>query len=648
MNFGKTFLAALLAVIVGTLLAGIFMMMIFAGIFAAFESKPIAPGSNSVLRIDFTNGVTDEPRNTPFESVGFTGIALDNSNSILQVLEAIDNASYDNNIKGIYINVTGGSVSLANVEEIRAALETFRNDSGKFVIAYSQVYSQIGYYLASVADKVFVHPEGGVSWQGLAAQIMFFKGMLEKLGVEVEILRHGSFKSAVEPYMLDRMSPENRLQLDAMLGNIWQAIIEDISASRGIAPEMLSIYADHLSLNNAEDALAYGFVDGILYEDQVNMLFSRLTSAGSRGVDEELQRVMDAEHEALAVAAMQPADSADLTDPAGEPDTTRVEESRLPDASNDVRSVFRDFIDLSDYISYAGMRYGSGHRADRIAIVYIDGAIIDGESSRDNVGGATVAEKLVRARTDKSIKGVVVRVNSPGGSALASDVMWREMELLRREKPVIVSMGAYAASGGYYVSCPADIILAGRSTITGSIGVLGLMPNVGKSMKNLLGITTDVAKTSDHADMGSIFRPLASREREFLQNSIEAIYRTFIGHVAAGRNLTVERVDQIGGGRVWSGTDALGVGLVDGIGGLTNAIELCADRAGVSGSYRVKEILDEPDKLSVLLKSLMASERARIALRNELGQTFVQYKKLLDMVEQSGVQARMPYEIEIR
>lgn len=627
MNFGKTFLAALLAVVVGSMLAGIFMMMIFAGIVASFETKTVTAGPNSVLRLDFTDGVTDSPDESPFSSVGFGGVQLNNSMSIMQVLNAIENASYDNNIKGIYINVTGGSVSLANVEEIRAALERFREESGKFVFAYSEVYSQVGYYLASVADKVYVHPEGGIAWQGLASEVLFYKGTLEKLGVEVEIFRHGTFKSAVEPFMLDRMSAENKYQLNTVLGSIWDMMLGDISQSRNIPVESLSHYASSLSLENANDALEYGFVDAVMYEDKVDEML--WVYANSCVMEEIPQEKITLTKDTLTIQT----DSTDVEIPLS---TAKPMKFAPPSV-----------IELRDYIASSNLHAGS-MRGDRIAVVYVDGGIIDGVSHNQNVGGATIARKLEDTRRDDRVKGVVLRVNSPGGSALASDVIWREMELLRREKPVVVSMGGYAASGGYYVSCPADIILSDRSTLTGSIGVFGLLPNAGKALKNILGITSDVAKTNQHADMGSIFRPMDNTEREFIQRSVEAVYQTFIGHVAAGRNLTVERVDEIGGGRVWSGANALEIGLVDGIGGLIDAIEICADRAGIADSYRVKEILDEPDMLSLLVRSLSSSARAEALLKNQLGETFVEYKKLLDMLGQPGVQARMPYEINIR
>ncbi len=630
MNFIKTFLAALLAVIVANILAGIFFMLIFAGMMASIGAgtRHIAIPPNSILRLDFAEGVTDSPDNSPFHSAGLFGggVYLNRSNSLLQILGAIENASYDDNIRGIYINITGGDISLANVEEVRAALLKFREDSGKFVVAYSDVYSQAGYYLASVADGVYIHPEGAVSWQGLASQVMFYKGTLEKLGVEVEVVRHGSFKSAVEPFMLTGMSAENRMQLDAMLGSVWETMLEDISASRGPDPESLSRYATDLMLADAGDALRLNFVDAILYPDQVGELLTRLAISGGAAIDREVAEIQQHEGNITNGTAVE----AEVV----EPDYYMSAEAPA-------------MIDLPDYIAAIGQT-GLWQKGDRIAIIYIDGDIIDGVDTGGSVGGSSVAEKLSNVRYDNSVKGVVVRVNSPGGSALASDVIWREMELLRREKPLIVSMGGYAASGGYWVSSPADLILADRSTLTGSIGVFGLIPNAGKALRDKLGITTDIVRTNPHADMGSLFRPLDNAERNYLQGSIERVYKTFIAHVASGRNLSEERVDEIGGGRVWTGAQALEIGLVDGIGGLTEAIALCADRAGIAGSYTIYEVVEKPDTISALLRSFSSSVRTDAALRSELGETFVQYRNMRNMLGQPGVQARLPYEIEIR
>lgn len=644
MNFFKTFLAALLAFVVANILLMIFSVLIFAGMLSAFQPAAVHVPGNSVLRIDFTNGVTDAPDPAPFVNGGlFGGLAINQSNSLLQVIGAIENASYDPNIKGIYINVTGGSISMANVEEVRMALQRFREGSGKFIVAYAEGYSQLGYYLSSVADKVLIHPEGSFSWQGLSSQVMFYKGLLDKLGVEVEIFRHGTFKSAVEPFMQEGMSRENRMQLSTVMGSLWETLRQDIGASRGIAPEVLSDYAKVLAVDTPHKALQLGLVDAVLYEDQVMELLERLASGASATAGYELDRLLSEDPDA---ARLQQANAfypqEDLLEEATAAQTDSLTDSgRAAVAARRVGTL----VELPDYISTLTL-YGGGLRGDQIAIVYIDGSIVDGPGAPGSVGGADVAAKLAMVRDNERVKGVVVRVNSPGGSALASDIMWREIELLRREKPVIVSMGGYAASGGYYVSCPADMILADRTTITGSIGVFGLMPVLDKALKDKAGITVDVVGTEPHADMGSPFRPMDRAERDYMQSSVERVYSTFVGHVAAGRNMSVQAVDEIGGGRIWSGANAIGIGLVDGIGGLSDAIALCADRAGVAGSYRVKEIVDEPDALTMLVRSMLSAKSP--AVRGELEEAFVHYKNLKNLLEEGGVQARMPFEMEIR
>ncbi|MCL2561405.1 MAG: signal peptide peptidase SppA [Rikenellaceae bacterium] len=626
MNFGRTFFAAFLAIVVAGILSVVFFVLIFGGVISSLGgAKPVEVKPGSVLRIDFQRGVADSPPTSPFGRTAMGGLTLNTSNSLLQVLGAIEGAAYDTNIRGIYVNLTGGGVSLANVEEIRAALLRFRDDSGKFVVAYSEQYSQIGYYFSSVADRVFVHPEGGVDWRGLASNVMFYKGLLDKLGIEVEVFRHGSFKSAGEPFVLDRMSRENRLQLAALLESVWQqTLLADIAQARGIAPQTLSMLADNLRLETAEDALEYGFVDAVLYEDQVEALISRLASGGGVGwIDRESERIVQRE-------------------------TGDEEEAGQP-----YRNGTPQFVGLADYIAALEARGRVGAHKNEIAVIYVDGDIVDGKSREGSVGSATVTEKLAKARRDKNVKGVVVRINSPGGSARASDVMWREMELLRREKPVVVSMGGYAASGGYYVAAPADIILASRSTLTGSIGVFGLALNAGEALRKHTGITTDVVRTNEYADIGSPFRPMRSAERNHIQRAVERVYDTFVGHVAAGRNLSVERVGELAEGRVWTGAQAVENGLVDGIGGLRAAIELCADRAEVGSTYMVKEMVDDSDAfLWSLFRSLMmrvsSSSRDRVALRDEMGNAFVHYKRISEMLaDPADVQARMAWEIII-
>ncbi len=590
MNFFKTFLASLLAFVVANVLVWMLGMIVMMGFMIGLASGGSGPviGSGTVLKIDLAEAITDAPVVSPLGSIDFGNFRMKTSNTILQCVDAIDNAAVDDNIEGIYLNPGWGAVSLANIEELRAALLRFK-ESGKFIVSYNEVYTQRDYYLCSVADKIYMNPEGGIMWQGMASNVMFYKGLLDKLGVQPEVLRHGTFKAAVEPFIMDRMSSENRLQMERLTGSIWGELVGEIAASRGIDSSDLQRYASELMLRTPEIALEKGVVDSLVYMDQMISVLNELT-----GNDPESDEVPN-------------------------------------------------LVTLSEYIG--AMKPMSHKVSDNVvAIVYADGEIIDGESVDDKIGGATIAAKLARVRQDDDVKAVVLRVNSPGGSALAAEVMWREVELLRQEKPVIVSMGGTAASGGYYLSCPADIVLADKSTITGSIGVFGLLFNAEKGLREKLGITVDVVKTNPSADMGMPFRGLSQGERLYMMDQIEKVYNTFVGHVAAGRNLSVEEVDKIAEGRVWSGVDALRIGLIDGFGGLKDAILLAADRAGVGEDFRVVQELDREDSFMVLLRSLSNIRQSR--MESEMGDTFRQYSYLKTMLSQQGVQARMPYIIE--
>lgn len=672
MNFFKTFLASLLAFLVANILIFIFAVMIFAGIVATFSNKQTKVTSpNSVLVIDLSNGVVDAPDASPFKSFGLGGVVMNKSNSIFEVLSAVEKAELDKNIKGVYIRVTDGAISIANIEELRGALAKFSERSGKFIVAYADSYSQAGYYLSSVADKVFLNPQGSVVWHGLSAQVMFYKGLLDKLGVKVEIIRHGAFKSAVEPFMLDRMSTESRTQFNTVLGSIWEdMMLADVSLSREIDADALSFYANELRVRDARSAVELGLVDELFYEDQVIDLLGRLIEWGPGSYETSLQSVLradsvrgpytgarlyrqnDQKEQNPDVQEAQKHETVVENIPSEKVNLQRAEEEFVatePMKRQAARGTKPNMIKLSDYIatlSLKSLATVSG-RPDKIAIVYIDGDIVDGVGVQGSAGGATISEKLSKVRLDPKVKGVVVRVNSPGGSALASEVMWREMELLRCTKPVVVSMGGYAASGGYYVSAPADVIVANRSTLTGSIGVFGLMVNIENTLRDKLGITVDVAKTNDHADMGSIFRPLKDSEKQLLMQNIEHTYKTFIGHVAAGRNMTTEQVDVIGGGRVWSGANAVEIGLADYTGGLQDAITICARNAGLADKeYKVTEMVDTPDAFSMLLRMFSSSEMK--VRQNEMGEAFIYYNTLVKMLEQQGVQARMPYIVEIK
>ena len=520
MNFFKTFLASLLAFFVANFVWFFLFIIIVAGI-AAIGSSTTVVEPKSVLKIDLSESIVDQPVNDPLAGFDPMSMNVQKSVSNMQVMNAIESAAQDDNIEGIYINLTGtGTASAALLEEVRDYITAFK-ESGKFVVAYGEVYSQGGYYLASVADSIYLNPVGEMEWRGLAAQVMFYKGLLDKLGVEPQVFRHGTFKSAIEPYILNKMSPENRTQMETYINSIWGTMVADIAKERNLSIDSLNMFATDLTAMMAEDALANRMVDGLKYEDEV----------------EDILR-----------------------------------EKLELDADEDIT-----FVTLGEYI--AAKPYTPSYSDNKIEVIYAEGQIVQGTSEQGTLGSSTLADQLAEARLDEEVKAVVLRVNSPGGSALASEVIWREMELLRQQKPVIVSMGDYAASGGYYISAPADAIIADATTLTGSIGVFGLMFNAEKALNNKLGITIDVAKTNPSADMGMPFRAVSSSERAHIMRGIEQVYSTFVNHVADGRNMTFDSVDAIGQGRVWTGNDGNRIGLVDEIGGLKYAIAVAADKA---------------------------------------------------------------------
>ncbi|MBQ7791504.1 MAG: signal peptide peptidase SppA [Rikenellaceae bacterium] len=587
MNFFKTFLASLLAFIVANFVWFFLFIIIIAGV-AAIGSSTTIVEPKSVLKIDLSESIVDQPVNDPLAGFDPMSMNVQKSVSNMQVMRAIEAASIDDNIEGIYINLTGaGTASAALLEEMRGYIETFKGE-GKFVIAYGETYSQGGYYLASMADSIYLNPVGEMDWRGLAMQVMFYKGALDKLGIEPQVFRHGTFKSAVEPYILNRMSPENRTQMETIANSIWGTMVEDIAEERNLSIDSLNMFATDLSAMMAEDALANRMVDGLKYEDEVEDILREMLEL---------------------------------------------------DADEDI-----PMVTLGEYI--AANPYTPTYSDNKIEVIYAEGQIVQGTSEQGTLGSTTLADQLAEARLDEEVKAVVLRVNSPGGSALASEVIWREMELLRQQKPVIVSMGDYAASGGYYISAPADAIIADATTLTGSIGVFGLMFNAEKALNNKLGITIDVAKTNPSADMGMPFRAVSSTERAKIMRSIEQVYSTFVNHVADGRNMTFDSVDAIGQGRVWTGNDGNRIGLVDEIGGLKYAIAVAADKAECSDDFMVRESMGEPTGLAALLSSLEAHISDR-KMRKEMGAMYDEYRSLRALMENEGVQA-LALPIEIR
>ena len=584
-NFFKHLLITILGVFVSLLLL-FFVMIGVIGAMVSSGDKETVVKENSILYVDFKQEIVDRASDNPLEGFDFMSMQPQNNMGLNKILKAIAEAKEDPNIKGIFMEIDAVGAGAATTEEIRDALIDFKT-SGKFIISYSDTYSQKAYYLATVSDKVYLNPEGMIEWMGLRSEIMFFKGALEKLGVEPQILRHGKFKSAVEPFMLDKMSPENREQTLTYMGSIWNHWVDGISKARNVSVDELNRLANNMEIFNGKSCIDNKLVDSLIYKDQLIDKLKDLTSTPEK---EDLKTVT------LAQYFKVPAKKAKFS-------------------------------------------------KDKIAVIYAQGEIGMGEGSEDAIGSDGISRAIRKARRDSTIKAIVFRVNSPGGSALASEVIWREVELANKVKPVIVSMGDVAASGGYYIAAPATTIMASPTTITGSIGVFGLFFNLQNVMNKKLGINVDVVKTNDHADFFSQFRPMTAEEKAVGQKFIEETYQTFIGHVAEGRGLEVEKVDEIGQGRVWSGVNAKDIKLVDEFGGLNAAIKLAAEKAKVE-KYRLVELPEQKDPFQEIIKG-MTGEAKAFFLKDELGVTYKHYNRIKSMLNNQGVQARIPYDVEV-
>lgn len=556
-----------------------------AGVVAALgdKSEPVKP--NSVLHLCFKSEITDRGgANVNLSSLMSGG--LQSGVGLNDILECISRAKTDDNIKCIFID-SDVSAGLATIDEIRKAVADFKQ-SGKPVYAYADNMSQGIYYLASVADKIEMNPTGNMLLRGLQAQVMFYKGALDKLGVDVEVFRHGKFKSAVEPYIRSGMSDENRLQYQAMLDAMWRVYLQNVGESRGIDAERLFQIADNGLAYDPQVAKKEGLIDEVAYRDQILAELAELTDAES------------------------------------------IDKLNLVSVGKYAKA--KPFVMPSD---------------KKIAVIYASGEI-NTESS--GYGDQEITEKpylkaLREVRSDSSIKAVVLRVNSPGGSAQVSDNIWHEVALTKQVKPVVVSMGEYAASGGYYISCPASYIVANEYTLTGSIGVFGLGLNLQKLMSNRLGLNVETVKTGKMADIGSAYRQTTAAEREILQGEVEKIYTTFVSRVSAGRELSPERVDSIGQGRVWCGVDALRLHLIDDFGGLTDAISVAADLSGVE-NYSLVDYPKQEEGFEAVMKMLTEEMHARLTVK-ELGEFAESAKYIKSLVRSQSVQARMENTIEI-
>jgi len=547
-NFWKYTLATVVGSIITFLVIFGIMFGVFAAIISGFGDDEVIVNDNSVVTMTLSNEIPDKTSDNPFDNIDFASFESKKVLGLNDILKNIEKAKNDERIKGIYLEITGIPSGMATIEEIRNKLIDFKS-SGKFIICYSYAYTQKGYYLASVADKIYMNPMGGIEWKGLASQVMFFKGALEKLGVEAQIFRHGQFKSAVEPFMNDHMSEASKLQSMVLLQSIWDDMLAKISKEKGISIDDLNLYADSLMVFDPESALEYGFIDGIKYYDEV---LAELKSES--GVEEE--------YEDDFLIAM-----------------SKYSKAELEDAEKN----------------------GS---ENKVAVIFAEGDIVDGGKSDGSIGGDWLAGLIRDAREDEDVKAVVLRVNSPGGSGLASEIIWREVQLTSEVKPVVISMGNLAASGGYYISCAADYIFAQPNTITGSIGVFGMIPNIQGLMNDKLGITVDGVKTNHSSDFGSIMRPFTPEEGAFIQKQIEDFYEVFIGRVADGRGITTADVDSIGQGRVWSGINAIEIGLVDEIGGLDDAVKKAVSLADLGDDYRIWEYPEAEDFVEKLMSDM--------------------------------------------
>ncbi len=587
----KQFFGAFFGSIIGIIVAGALAILLLvvavkSTINEAFKDEEAGNSlvkSNSVLKLTLDGRITERSKENPLEDLVPAGPFLESSsNGLNDLTEKIKNAKGDSKVSGIYLCFKNFQSGFATLEELRNALLDFKS-SGKFIYSYAEAYDQKDYYLASTANKIFLNPQGTVEWKGLSTTLMFFKHSFEKLDLDVQIFRHGKFKSAIEPFMLDKMSEANRMQAETFLSSMWSQMITGIAKERNLKVEDLNAMANNLSLRFPEDALK-GMVDQLSYEDEV----------------------VSAIKKKIGVAE---------------------------------KDKFK-FVDFNKYEAKNSVALKSG----RIAVIYANGSIGEGEGSDDEIGSDRLARTIREARLDDKIKAIVLRVNSPGGSALASDVIWREMLLARKEKPTVVSMSDLAASGGYYISCAAERIFAQPNTLTGSIGVFGVIPNFKKMLESKLGITLDTVNTNKYSDMGAL-RPLSATENNFIQASIEKVYATFISRVADGRHLTLMQVDSIGQGRVWAGSDALKIGLVDELGGLNDAIAYAAKKAKIK-EYRIQEMPKQKSPFDGLLGKKEAEFESRL-LQNKLGPLYNYFTQIQELSKMKGVQARLPYVIEI-
>ena len=586
-EFFKYVFATFVGIILSTVVLIFLGLMVIGGIIASIDKEsPTEVKSNSILHLNLDQAIVERTPENSFN--GLFGGFSEKSIGFNDIIKALKKAETDDNIQAVYLNVSAPNAGMATMLEVRNAIIAFKK-SRKPIIAYSEIYSQSAYYLASAADKVYLNPEGTLEFKGFSADLAFFKGALEKLGIEAQIIRVGDYKSAVEPFTNTKMSDYNREQLTAYTNGLYQTFLSGISQTRKIDKDSLATIANEYKIQFPKDALAFRMVDGLKYKDEIL---------------EDLKKI-----------------------------TGKSKKEKINSVS------------INDYVKNTESETAVTTK-NKVAVIFANGDIVGGEGSDEQIGSERISRAIRKARQDENVKAIVLRVNSGGGSALASDVIWREVILSKKIKPVIASFGDVAASGGYYIACAADSIFVQPNTITGSIGVFGIIPNFQNLLNNKLGITFDGVKTAQYADIMSTNRPLTPAERFIIQKDVNHVYDTFIGKVADGRKKTKAEVDKVGGGRVWIGTDAVAIGLADRIGDFNGAIKSAAKKAKIE-AYKVVEY---PEKINPI-KAFMNTAKDNVKVyyaKKELGENYLLYQQMQKGIANSGIQARMDYQIRIK
>lgn len=587
-KFWRIVLGTMVGFLFSSIIASIFSTIMFIAMIASLSNiETVYVNDNSILKLDLSQPIVEQGEDNPFDMFGDefsqfyqTTIGLDD------ILSCIKSATNDPKIKGIYLNTPTLNCGWSTAREIRQALEEFKA-SGKFIYAYADSYSQGGYYLASVADEVNMSTTGIMEFKGLSMQVLFFKGLLDKLDVDVQIIRHGKFKSAVEPYMMDRMSDANREQMTLLANALWETAVKDISASRKLSAETLNTIADEILFGTAKQAIENKLIDKACYKSDVVADLMKLVNVTSE-----------------------------------------------------------DDLYLTSITEYKKALVNDGNDAsDEIAIIYANGQIVGGNSTEGYMGSETMVKNIKDAYTNDKVKAIVFRVNSPGGDGTASDIIWHEIEQAKKAgKIVVTSMGDYAASGGYYISCNSDYIIAQPNTLTGSIGVFGMVPSFQKTLKNKLGVTIDGVSTNKHSDANGVLQPLDEEELAIWQNFVDEFYGVFTQRVADGRGMTQDAVDSIGQGRVWAGADAINIGLVDALGNINDAIAKAAELAKID-NYKVVYYPEKMDFFAKLMGNKKDKDNIKALIKNELGDQYYIYEGLNQLKKAEGVQALMPMQI---